>query len=123
MSIKAAVSAIALASAMFAAPAFAQDAAAPMEMTISGTAVAEQDMEAVQARCDDLKIAEDTQSLTDDSDSNSSDGNGSDDNGEESNSNAGLINEPAADSETATTLDLTLVTLEDCETGGWYAAE
>jgi TATA-binding protein-associated factor Taf7 len=116
MSIKAAVSALALTSAMLAGSAFAQDATATTEMMIGGTVVAEQDMEAVKARCEDLKNAQDTQSLTQEP---AADDQATGDSTDASSANAGIINEPAEDSETATTLDLTLVTLEECEAGGW----
>jgi hypothetical protein len=119
MSIKAAVSAVALASAMLVAPAFAQDAAAP-SWTISGNAVAEQDQAAVQARCDDLQIAKDTQSLTQES---NDDEQATGDQADAGAVDAGTINDPATDSETATTIDLSTITLEDCEAGGWYAAQ
>lgn len=122
MSIKATVSAVALASAMLVAPAFAQDAAATttMEMTIAGAAVAEQDMEAVQARCDDLQLAKDTQSLTStESSDDQATGTASDAGAPDS----GTISDPAADSESASTIDLANITLENCEEGGWYAAE
>jgi hypothetical protein len=125
MSIKAAVSALALSSAMLMAPAFAQDAAAP-SWTIAGNPVAEADQAGVQARCDELAVAPaDETSLTQDpagdtsSEDTTGDGNADSDTGTSSN------NSPPAEGldNAVTTLDLTTITLEDCQTGGWVAAQ
>ena len=92
MSIKAAVSAVALASAMMIAPAMAQDAELPT--TIGGVTVTAEDQAAVQAKCDELAAADGAAGATD--------------------------HPPAEGLENATsTIDLSVITLEDCTADGW----
>jgi hypothetical protein len=107
MTIKSALSVVALAAALSAGPVLAQD------MMIGSQTVAETDVEAVKARCLDLQTAAETESLTAESDTDA----------EETSvaGNAEIANEPAlTDSPTALSIDLALVTLEDCEAGGWF---
>lgn len=126
MTIKSALSVIALAAGLTAGPAFAQTAAYP---TMIGTqTVSEADAGAVEARCLDLQTAEETESLISESDSeadtdDASDGSDdSDDNETAVAGDADIANEPAlTDSPTALGVDLALVTLADCEADGWLS--
>ena len=109
MTIKSALSAIALSAGLLAAPAFAQD------MMIGTQTVAEADVEAVSARCADLQLAAETESLSSTTDEDS-------DNSEDDSvaGDAAIDDVPATDSETATSVDLGIITLEECEADGWF---
>jgi hypothetical protein len=109
MTIKSALSAIALSAGLIATPAFAQG------MMIGTQTVAETDVEAVAARCADLQLAAETESL-------SSTGTDNDDNTADDSvaGNAAIDNVPATDSETATSVDLGIITLAECEADGWF---
>lgn len=117
MSIKSAVSAVALVSAMLVAPAFAQDAAATAattEFTIGGNAVLAEDQAAVQAKCDELSTAANT-SLSD----STEDGAAAGTNTTEEDPTRASDQPPAEGLDNATTtIDLTTVTLEDCTEAG-----
>ncbi|QQR40142.1 hypothetical protein [Devosia rhizoryzae] len=116
MSIKSAVSAVALASAMMIVPAFAQDAAAPMsgDMMIGGLTIAEGDMPAVQAACDELSTAANT-SLSD----STEDGAAAGTNTTEEDPTRAADQPPAEGLDNATTtIDLSSITLEDCTEAG-----
>jgi hypothetical protein len=114
MTIKSALSVVALAAALSAGPVLAQD------MMIGSQTVAEADVEAVKARCLDLQTAAETESLTAESDSETE----TDDAVDNETAVAGdaeIANEPAlTESPTALSIDLAVVTLEDCEAGGWF---
>jgi hypothetical protein len=109
MTIKTALSAIALSVGLIATPAFAQG------MMIGTQTVAETDVEAVAARCADLQLAAETESL-------SSTGTDNDDDTADDSvaGNAAINNVPATDSETATSVDLGIITLAECEADGWF---
>lgn len=107
MTIKSALSVIALAAGLVAGPAIAQSATLPT--MIGGITVPEAEAGAVKARCDELKLAA-GESLVEESDSDT------DDDASEADDVAG---KPDADGATAVTVDLELVTLEDCEADGW----
>ncbi|MEQ9635870.1 MAG: hypothetical protein RLW68_07270 [Devosia marina] len=109
MTIKSALSAIALSAGLIATPAFAQG------MMIGTQTVAETDVEAVAARCADLQLAAETESL-------SSTGTDNDDDTADDSvaGNAAINNVPATDSETATSVDLGIITLAECEADGWF---
>lgn len=109
MTIKTALSAIALSAGLIATPAFAQG------MMIGTQTVAETDVEAVAARCADLQLAAETESL-------SSTGTDNDDDTADDSvaGNAAINNVPATDSETATSVDLGIITLAECEADGWF---
>ncbi len=115
MTIKTALTVVALAAGLVAAPVMAQTAAAGT--MIGSQTVAESDVEAVKGRCMDLQIAADTESLTTEA---------AEDDAETTNEtsvagDAGITNEPAlTQSASANNVDLALVTREDCEAGGWY---
>ena len=115
MSIKAAVSALALTSAMLVAPAFAQDAAATPSWTIGGNAVAEGDQAAVQAKCDELAL-ESNSSLSDSTEEGAAAGTNTTDEDPTRTSD-----QPPAEGldNATTTIDLTTITLENCNEGGW----
>ncbi len=110
MTIKTALSAIALSAGLLATPAFAQG------MMIGTQAVAETDVEAVKARCADLQLASETESLVSGTDSDSEDDTADDSVA----GNAAIDNVPATDSETATSVDLGIITLAECEADGWF---
>ena len=111
MTVKSALSVIALAAGLVAGPAFAQD------LMIGSQTVAEADVEAVKGRCMDLQTAAETESLVSESDSETE----TDENETEVAGDAAISSEPAlTDSTTAVGVDLALVTLEDCEAGGWF---
>lgn len=120
MTIKSALSVVALAAGLVAAPAIAQSATLP---TMIGTqTVSEADAGAVLARCEDLKIAAETESLVSDSDSETEaeDEDGSADNETAVAGDADISSEPAlTESPTAVGVDLAVVTLADCEADGW----
>jgi len=109
MTIKSALSVIALSAGLIAAPAFAQG------MMIGTQTVAETDVEAVKARCADLQLAAETESLSsnpvEDADTTEDDSVAGD---------AAINDVPATDSETATSVDLGIITLEECEADGWF---
>ncbi len=109
MTIKTALSAIVLSAGLIATPAFAQG------MMIGTQTVAETDVEAVAARCADLQLAAETESL-------SSTGTDNDDDTADDSvaGNAAINNVPATDSETATSVDLGIITLAECEADGWF---
>lgn len=117
MTIKSALSVVALAAGLVAVPALAQ---APT--MIGSQTVAEADVEAVKARCLDLQTAAETQSLTTESEVDTETADGTEDENETSVAgNAAIANEPAlTESPTALSVDLAVVTLEDCEAGGWF---
>ena len=109
MTIKTALSAIALSAGLLATPAFAQG------MMIGTQTVAEADAEAVKARCADLQLASETESLS------STDTDDSDDSSEPSTAGDATIQDvPETQSETALSVDLDIITLQDCEAGGWF---
>lgn len=119
MRVKSVISAIALTSAMIAAPAFAQDAA----FTIGGTEIAEADRAAVQARCDVL-VADDasTVSATSEPSSVTTDTEtGSDDDDSVAADTSSNDSPPAEGLEVATTTDLDAITIDECIAGGWTA--
>lgn len=118
MTIKSALSVIALAAGLVAGPVFAQTAALPT--MIGSIAVPEAEAGAVKARCDELKLAAETQSLVEDSEAD--DDAAADEEGDDAAGDAALVDEPESDGATAVTVDLDLVTLEDCEASGWFAA-
>ena len=109
MTIKSALSAIALSAGLIVTPAFAQG------MMIGTQTVAETDVEAVAARCADLQLAAETESL-------SSTGTDNDDDTADDSvaGNAAINNVPATDSETATSVDLGIITLAESEADGWF---
>jgi hypothetical protein len=114
MTIKSALSVVALAAGLIAGPALAQD------MMIGTQTVAEADVEAVKARCLDLQTAAETESLTAESDAEAE----TDDNETSVAADAEIANEPAlTESPTALSVDLAAVTLEDCEAGAWFDKE
>jgi hypothetical protein len=117
MTIKSALSVVALAAGLVAVPALAQ---APK--MIGSQTVAEADVEAVKARCLDLQTAAETQSLTTESDSETeTEEEAATDNETSVAGDAAIANEPAlTESPTALSVDLAVVTLEDCEAGGWF---
>lgn len=103
MNIKSLVSAIALTSALaLSGPVFAQT-------MINGAAVSEADLPAVQQRCDDLKTADATESLTDTTKKTV------DSAGAAATPNAPAVNETA---NATTKVDLDLLTLDACVTAG-----
>lgn len=108
MTIKSALSVVALAAGLVAGPAFAQTAALPT--MIGSITVPEAEAGAVKARCDELKVAAETESLVEESDSETDDPTDDD------------TDDDAADGATAVTVDLDVITLEDCEASGWFAA-
>jgi hypothetical protein len=124
MTVKTALSVLALAAGMAVVPAMAQSTTLPT--TIGSFTVPEAEAGAVKARCDTLRLNADTQSLVED---NSEDVEGDADADSDENNNetavagdATVNSEPAlTDSPTATTIDLAAITLEDCEAGGWFA--
>mgnify|MGYP005996651879 FL=1 len=109
MTIKSALSVIALSAGLIATPAFAQG------MMIGTQTVAETDVEAVAARCADLQLAAETESLSSGSEEDS-------DNTEDDSvaGDAAIDDVPATDSETATSVDLGIITLAECEADGWF---
>lgn len=109
MTIKSALSVIALSAGLIATPAFAQG------MMIGTQTVAETDVEAVAARCADLQLAASTESLSSGSEEDS-------DNTEDDSvaGDAAIEDVPATDSETATSVDLGIITLAECEADGWF---
>lgn len=113
MTIKSALSAIALSAGLIATPVFAQG------MMIGTQTVAEADVEAVKARCADLRLAAETESLssTDNVDDTDTDEATADDSVA---GDAAIDNVPATDSETATSVDLGIITLAECEADGWF---
>lgn len=137
MTIKSALSVIALAAGLVATPAIAQTT-----MMIGTQTVAEADVEAVKARCLDLKTAADTQSLVTTSEGEEADTDADTDADADAEldadaevdagevavdaetettleTDASIANAPATDAETATSVDLDIITLEECEAGGW----
>lgn len=116
MTIKSALSVVALAAGLVAGPAFAQD------MMIGSQTVAEADVEAVKARCLDLRTAAETESLVSESDSETeTEEDVENDNETSVAGDADISSEPAlTESPTALSVDLAVVTLEDCEAGGWF---
>jgi len=120
MTIKSALSVVALAAGLVAVPSFAQD------RMIGTFSVPAAEVRAVQARCDDLKLNADTESLVSESDSETDNEDDAEDDANtetEVAGDAGVSSEPAlTDSPTATTVDLAAITLEDCEAGGWFEA-
>ena len=118
MTIKSALSVVALAAGLVAGPVVAQTTALPT--MIGPQTVSEADAGAVQARCMDLKTAAETESLTAEGDA---DAETAEDSNETSVAgDAGIASEPAlTDSPTALSVDLAVVTLEDCEAGGWLS--
>ncbi|WP_375600130.1 hypothetical protein [Devosia sp. Naph2] len=111
MTIKSALSAIALSAGLIATPVFAQG------MMIGTQTVAEADVEAVKARCADLKLAAETESLSSTDTNNPNDDATADDTVA---GDAAIDNVPATDSETATSVDLGIITLAECEADGWF---
>ncbi len=117
MTIKSALSVVALAAGLSAVPVMAQ---AP---TMIGTqTVAEADVEAVKARCLALQTAAETQSLVSPSGSEiETEEEVENDNETSVAGDAAISSEPAlTESPTALSVDLAVVTLEDCEAGGWF---
>ena len=112
MTIKSALSVVALAAGLVAGPAFAQSS-----MMIGTQSVAETDVGAVKARCADLKLADETQSLSDDANTDTDDEETADDTVA---GDADIEDVPATDSETALQVDLGIITLAECEAGGWF---
>ncbi|SMQ70097.1 hypothetical protein SAMN06295905_1772 [Devosia lucknowensis] len=111
MTIKSALSVVALAAGLVAAPVLAQ---APT--MIGSQTVAEADVGAVQGRCADLKTQAETESLTAETATTEED-----DNETAVAGDATVTNEPAlTESASASAVDLAVVTLEDCEAGGWF---
>ena|SRR5690606_31534470 len=109
MTIKSALSVVALATGLIAGPVLAQD------LMIGTQTVSEADVEAVKARCADLKLAAESESLaTTGVDAPA------EDNAETPAGDATIQDVPAADAETATMVDLDIVTLEECEADGWF---
>lgn len=125
MRVKSVVSVLAMAAAMAAAPAFAQDAAA--SYTIRGTEIGEADRAAVQAACDALLADEGStvESATDTSSSVTTDTEtGSDDTDSEA-VNTSSNDSPPAEGLNATGpggLDLDAITIDECNEGGWTPA-
>lgn len=111
MTIKSTLSVIALAAGLVAGPALAQD------MMIGTQTVAETDVAAVRARCADLKLADETVSLSSSSDNDTDDEATADDSVA---GDADMEEVPATDSETATSVDLGIITLAECEADGWF---
>jgi len=116
MTIKSALSVIALATGLVAGPALAQSTALPT--MIGSISVPEAEAGAVKARCDELKLAAETQSLAETSDNETV----ADENQTTAVGDATIVNVPAVDGATAVTVDLSLVTLQDCEADGWFAS-
>ena len=118
MTIKTALSVVALAAGLAAAPVMAQTAAAGA--MIGTQTVTEADVEAVKGRCMDLQVAAETESLTTENADNDDDA-ATTTNETAVASDAGITNEPAlTESASASSIDLAIVTLEDCEAGGWF---
>lgn len=84
---------------------------------INGAEIPENEMAAVQQRCDELKVADDTQSLTTSSESNSStdEGKPSDTGDDAIVDNAPAVNEAA---DATTTINLDEITLQACMDAG-----
>ncbi|MBB4051667.1 hypothetical protein GGR20_001303 [Devosia subaequoris] len=106
MTIKSALSAIALSAGLMAAPAFAQT------MMIGTQTVAETDVGAVKARCERLKLADESQSLSSTEDAEN-------ENEASVVGDADIVDVPDAQAETAVSVDLDLITLEQCMEGDW----
>lgn len=113
MTIKSALSVVALAAGLAAGPAFAQT------LMIGSQTVAEADVEIVKARCVELQTAatasagETTEAETDVAPADQPE--------EVTEGEANFENEAnSGTDEQAATLDLEVVTLEDCEAGGWF---
>lgn len=113
MRIQSAISVIALVFGLIAGPAFAQS------LTIGGEVVADADVAAVQARCDELKLAsegsisESTEQTTDEV---------TDEDGAVVEEDEGASSdEPEVNGmdQALATIDLETITLADCEAGGW----
>lgn len=123
MTIKTALSVVALAAGLAVVPAMAQTAAMPT--TIGSFTVPEAEAGAVKARCDELRLNAETESLVEDADASAEAD--ADDTSEDNETavagDAAVDSEPAlTESPTATTVDLAAITLADCEAGGWFAA-
>lgn len=108
MKIKSIASVIAL-SAAFAAPAFAQ--MATTEMMIGGQAYTEEDSAQIEALCADLATEASTEA-TETSDSEATAG------GLAGSATTSEGVQPSATDQAVTTIDLTLITLADCEEAG-----
>jgi hypothetical protein len=117
MTIKSALTVVALAAGLVAVPAFAQTAAMPT--MIGSLTVPEAEAGAVKARCDELKVASETESLVSVDESEDDDAESTE---TEPAGDAAIVNVPATDGATAVTVDLDVITLEDCEAGGWFEA-
>ena len=112
MTIKSALSVVALAAGLAATPVFAQG------MMIGSQTVAEADVETVKARCVELQTAADTGASATDAETANVDS----DEPDEVTEGEATFEDEANDGteEQASTLDLEVVTLEDCEAGGWF---
>ncbi|MBJ7576979.1 hypothetical protein JHC09_03655 [Devosia sp. MC532] len=113
MHMKSAISIFALTVGMMVVPAMAQDA-----KTISGNPVIEGDVAAVQAKCDEIALAA----------GGSSEMNATENNTLSDAAAGGVANveptggdKPAAEglAQATTTIDLSVITLEQCKEGGW----
>lgn len=113
MHMKSAISIFALTIGMMVVPAMAQDA-----KTISGNPVAEADVNAVQAKCDEIALAA----------GGSSEMNATETNTLSDAAAGGLSNAESTDGDNPpaeglanalTTIDLNTITLEQCKDGGW----
>lgn len=122
MTVKTVLSVLALAAGMAVVPAMAQSAAMPT--TIGSFTVPEAEAGAVKARCDELRLNSETESLIDDNAAEQdTETDVSEDNEPSVAGDASVNSEPAlTDSASATTVDLAAITLEDCEAGGWFAS-
>lgn len=114
MTIKSALTVVALAAGLVAGPALAQD------RTIGTLTVAPADEAAVAAYCEELQsgVSDDTLSTSgqeeDDGVSDAPEGSSADD------EQSGGIDSPGDSA--AASLDLSTVTIEDCQAGGWLTA-
>jgi hypothetical protein len=117
MTIKSALSVVALAAGLVAAPVLAQSP------TMIGTqTVTEADVGAVQARCDVLRTNAETESLVSESDSETETETDTDTETSVA-GDAAVSSEPAVtESASASSVDVAIITLEDCEAGGWFDA-
>jgi len=125
MTIKSALSVVALAAGLTAVPALAQTSTLP---TMIGTqTVSETDAGAVKARCEQLQLEAETESLagtetlpdsndgTDDGEENDN----TDDSGADDAADDTSETDSEADGPSAVMVDLEIITLEECEADGW----
>ncbi|MHA6297594.1 hypothetical protein [Devosia sp. CAU 1758] len=129
MTIKSALSVVALAAGLVAVPAMGQTSTMP---TMIGTqTVSDVDAGAVKARCEQLQLAESTDSLSGtrtppDSTDSIDDGDENDTNDDQGTGDVSeddvTTSEPEADGATALHVDLDIVTLAECEADGWLDA-